>query len=75
MLAEAREIIDLLYIVFDHSVCHCLTSLVDSFPCFPMSLDHPDGKPLTVDTSLRYIRSLDDLAAIDQFLDNLTLSL
>jgi hypothetical protein len=75
LIAEAKEIVDLLFIVFDHNECHCLTSLVDSFPCFPMVLDHPDSTPLKVDTSMRYIRSMADLAAIDHFLDDLTLRL
>jgi len=75
MFKEAKEMIDLLFVVFDHTLCHCLTSLVDSFPCFPMTLDHPDTKTLTVNTSMRYIRSIDDLIVIDHFLDNLTLSL
>ena len=74
MLAEAKEIIDLLFMVFDPNDCNCLTALVDGFPCFPMTLDHPDKKPLKADASMRYIRSLNDLSAIDRFLNNLILS-
>ena len=66
-----REVINMLGLVFDHSVCQCLTSSVDTLPCFPRSLDADATPTIKVNTATRFISSMEDLRAFDVFLASL----
>jgi hypothetical protein len=65
-----REIVVMLGLVFDHTVCQCLTASVDSLPSYPVALED-DGPTVKVNTATRFIASMADLHSFDAFLASL----
>ncbi len=50
-----REVIDTLGLVFDHSVCQCLTASVDTLPSYPLALDDNETPTVKVNTATRFL--------------------
>lgn len=66
-----RDLVEALGLVFDHTVCQCLTASVDTLPCYPLALDDDPAESIKVNTKTRFFSSMADLQAFDRFLASL----
>lgn len=69
LFIEVKEQIEFLTLVLDNGTRTALNILVDSFPCFPSSFKDESSQSVYVNPNSRFIRSMDDLYLVGNFLE------
>lgn len=68
--SQVRNLLEVLETVLDRSTCAAMNILCDPFPCYPNLLDETTSK-IYVDTTYRFIDSLEDVVRISSYLKQL----